>query len=142
MDNDRRFPTGEWNGFYLESHQPTKGWMHLYLCFENGTITGEGTDYVGPWTAAGSYDADSGVCSWIKQYVGKHQVFYGGQCGPKGIMGEWTISGLHGPFHIWPRSMGDVNELYLTEDLTVPADEVDFSLAMAEEAGTDSASIG
>ena len=48
-------------------------------------------------------------------------------------MGEWTISGLNGAFHIWPRTMGDMNELYLTEDLTVPVDEVDFSLAMAEE---------
>ena len=26
-----------------------------------------------------------------------------------------------------------MNELYLTEDLTVPTDQVDFSLAMAEE---------
>jgi len=68
--------------------------MHLYLQFENGKIHGEGTDYVGPWTASGS---------------------------------------IHGPFHIWPRSMGDMNELYLTEDLTVPTDKVDFSFAMAEE---------
>ena len=72
--------------------------------------------------------------TWVK-----HRVFYGGTCGAKGIVGEWSISGgLNGPFHIWPRTMGDMNELYLTEDLTVPTDQVDFSLAMAEE---DSAAL-
>ncbi|MDA8563652.1 hypothetical protein N9L06_04280 [Mariniblastus sp.] len=139
MDNDNRFPTGEWNGYYLESHRSAKGWMHLYLQFEDGKVSGEGTDYVGPWTAAGEYDSQSGVCSWVKNYVGKHRVFYGGTYGAKGIVGEWSISGgLNGPFHIWPRTMGDMNELYLTEDLTVPTDQVDFSLAMAEE---DSAAL-
>jgi hypothetical protein len=134
MENDNRFPTGEWNGFYLESHRSGKGWMHLYLQFEDGKVSGEGTDYVGPWTAAGEYDSQTGVCSWVKSYLGKHRVFYGGTCGSKGIVGEWSISGgLNGPFHIWPRTMGDMNELYLTEDLTVPTDQVDFSLAMAEE---------
>ena len=50
MENDNRFPTGEWNGFYLENHRSGKGWLHLYLQFQDGKISGEGTDYVGPWT--------------------------------------------------------------------------------------------
>ena len=76
MELDNRLPTGEWNGFYLENHQPRRGWMHLYMSFEDGNIKGEGTDYVGPWTASGSYDLDTGLCSWVKQYVGRHRVDY------------------------------------------------------------------
>lgn len=137
MEKDNRFPTGEWNGFYIERHQPQKGWMHVYLSFSDGVIRGEGTDYVGPWTAAGDYDAETGVCSWVKTYLGKHKVFYGGQCGSRGILGKWNIGAISGPFHIWPRSMGDMTELYLTEDLTVPAPEVDsgFTRTNPEPAG-------
>ncbi len=105
MEQDHRLPTGEWNGFYLESHQPRRGWMHLYMSFEHGKIAGEGTDYVGPWTATGDYDLESGACHWVKKYVGKHQVNYRGICGPNGIQGQWRILWTKGEFHIWPKSM-------------------------------------
>ena len=124
MELDKRLPTGEWNGFYLESHQPRRGWMHLYMSYENGKIKGEGTDYVGPWTAAGNYDLHTGVCSWIKRYVGKHHVESQGICGSNGIQGQWRIGPFaKGEFHIWPKSMHHLNELYLHEDLnqTIPS---------------------
>jgi len=38
MESDNRLPTGEWNGFYLENHQPNRGWMHLYMSFSDGKI--------------------------------------------------------------------------------------------------------
>lgn len=121
METDNRLPTGEWNGFYLESHQPRRGWMHLYMSFENNKITGEGTDYVGPWTASGTYDLETGACHWVKQYVGKHQVDYRGICGPNGIQGQWRILWTSGEFHIWPKSLHHLNELLLHEDLAQPA---------------------
>lgn len=116
--------TGEWTGFYLESHHTRKGWMHLYLSFEGGQIKGEGTDYVGPWTASGSYDTQTGHCSWLKQYLGKHQVSYKGIAGAHGIQGQWTISYLSGEFHIWPKSMSYLNEMYLQQELDVPTPSI------------------
>ena len=90
--------------------------MHLYLKFEDGKISGEGTDYVGPWVANGAYDESSGKCDWTKQYVGQHSVKYQGVCNENGIQGNWTIY-TTGPFHIWPRTHGHLNELYLREEL-------------------------
>ena len=118
METDQRLPTGEWKGFYLEPHHTRRGWMHMYLSFEQGQIKGEGTDYVGPWTATGNYDPESGICSWTKRYVGKHTVDYRGTCGQDGIQGQWQINYFStGQFHIWPVGMGNLDELYLQEDL-------------------------
>ena len=95
--------------------------MHLYLAFEDGQIRGEGTDYVGPWVAKGQYDEASKKCGWTKQYVGKHSVRYVGICNENGIQGEWQIFSK-GPFHIWPRSHGRFNELYLRDELDFPGE--------------------
>lgn len=118
MNNN--FISGEWSGFYIEPYRDGRGWMHLYLSFENGQIRGEGTDYVGPWVATGSYDETTGDCRWTKQYIGLHKVDYVGKCGEKGIQGTWTILS-EGPFHIWPKSLGHFNELYLREELETPS---------------------
>lgn len=121
--------TGEWTGFYLERHHNKRGWMHLYLEFRadgavKGTLKGEGTDYVGPWTLAGTFDPDGNQCGWTKSYVGRHKVEYSGSAGPHGITGEWTIGSgwLTGPFHIWPRAWGELDEVYLAEELRGPAE--------------------
>jgi hypothetical protein len=132
MERDPRWPTGEWNGFYLEPHQPKKGWMHLYLSFDQGTIAGEGTDYVGPWTVRGSYDRDSGACSWVKQYLGKHQVVYRGIAGQQGIQGHWNIGSVADDFHIWPKFMGNINELYLRNEFDLPAPSIPLGTVPAE----------
>ncbi|MFN9246721.1 MAG: hypothetical protein ACK6DS_06550 [Planctomycetota bacterium] len=111
--------SGNWTGFYLEPHNPQRGWMHLYLEFaENGAIAGEGTDYVGPWQASGTFEADSGRVEWTKLYLGKHKVRYQGVLTDQGIIGDWTISNwLAGKFHIWPVQRGDIQAAYLAEDL-------------------------
>lgn len=119
METDSRIPSGQWSGFYLED-QPQRGWMHLYLTFDQGRIRGEGTDYVGPWTASGWYDLEASTCGWVKDYVGKHHVQYQGQITQRGILGHWTILSS-GTFHIWPRGHNDLNELYLKQDLERPA---------------------
>jgi hypothetical protein len=112
-------PSGEWTGFYLEQHQPRRGWMHLYLSFREGNVQGEGADYVGPWSISGSYDIESGRVSWIKRYLGKHQVNYDGTITKQGIVGNWNIHHWNdGPFHIWPRSWFELENLYLKEDLS------------------------
>ena len=112
------FSSGTWNGFYLEKHNENRGWMHLYLDFSDGKVKGEGTDYVGPWVLEGTYDENSGDCTWVKQYMGRHRVTYTGKLGENGITGTWAIKGLlTGPFHIWPKQMTHFNEMYMTEDL-------------------------
>jgi hypothetical protein len=115
--NDVRLPSGVWSGFYLEDQRPRRGWMHLYLTFEDGVIAGEGTDYVGPWNISGSYDAGTGYCHWVKQYLGKHQVVYDGKVTDNGIEGVWNIRNwLNGQFHIWPRHRHDLEQLYLSDE--------------------------
>ena len=125
---ESNFVSGEWNGFYIERHRPDRGWMHLYLTFENGQIRGEGTDYVGPWVAKGTYDESSKQCNWTKQYVGKHAVQYSGTCSENGIQGQWQIFSA-GPFHIWPKSHGHFNELYLRDELDF-SDESNHSILL------------
>lgn len=119
-ESDSRFSSGEWNGFYIESHRSGRGWMSMYLAFANGSINGEGTDYVGPWVAKGSYDTDSGMCSWTKQYLGLHAVHYSGRASNDGIQGQWNIGSTRGDFHIWPRGLSQFDELYLKKDLDLP----------------------
>ena len=133
MESNNRLPTGEWNGFYLENIQPRRGWMHLYMSFADGKIKGEGTDYVGPWVLQGEYDLDSGNCSWIKQYLGKHQVVYSGKIGENGIMGHWEISFITGEFHIWPKSMSNLNELYLADDLSQSSPSIQLGSGIVDE---------
>ena len=143
METDQRLPSGQWNGFYLENYQPRRGWMQLYLTFADGKIKGEGTDYVGPWTATGSYDLNSGLCTWVKQYVGKHQVAYSGKVGEQGIIGQWEINyvNLTGQFHIWPIRMTHLNELYLTDDLTEPTPSIQLGTVPVEELTKEMASF-
>ena len=124
METDSRLPTGEWNGFYIEDRIAKRGWMHLYMSYENNEIKGEGTDYVGPWVATGSYDLDLGVCNWEKSYLGKHKVIYSGRLTENGILGKWEISFLNGPFHIWPKGLNHFDELYLREELTEPSPSI------------------
>ena len=125
---NKKFVSGEWCGFYIESHRPQRGWMHLYLAFEDGKIRGEGTDYIGPWVATGTYEEGSGECQWTKNYVGKHNVDYVGTCTENGIQGKWRIIS-EGPFHIWPKSHGHFNELYLRDELEFP-EETNHSILL------------
>ncbi len=116
---DSRLPSGEWTGFYLEDHQPRRGWMHLYLNFSGNSVRGEGADYVGPWTISGAYDLNTGVIQWVKKYVGKHEVHYRGRITANGVEGGWDIRNWNnGLFHIWPRQRFEFENLYLQEDLS------------------------
>lgn len=92
--------------------------MHLYMNFQQGEISGEGTDYVGPWVITGTYDVSNRVCQWEKQYLGKHRVVYEGKITENGIQGVWNIRNWNnGPFHIWPRLRTDLYQMYMQQEL-------------------------
>jgi hypothetical protein len=80
--------------------------MDLVLEFKNGEMTGEGADGIGLFIISGNYSEQSGECSWVKQYVGRHAVDYQGYREGKGIWGNWKVEITKGGFHIWPLSEG------------------------------------
>jgi len=98
------FPSGPWAGFFTYHGDSRKWGMDLSLSFENGRMTGEGHDAVGPFVIVGAYDAAAKECHWTKTYVAAHDVFYQGFREGKGIWGTWEIGRLaRGGFHIWPQ---------------------------------------
>jgi hypothetical protein len=99
--------------------------MDLTLTFTSGKVLGDGNDDVGAFRMRGHYDEASGECSWIKTYIGAHDVYYRGFREGKGIWGTWDIGVLgHGGFHIWPRSAGEGETESTAEETELPADAV------------------
>ena len=101
--------------------------MDLSMTFRQGSMTGEGRDWVGKFVIRGRYSVEDGKCYWTKRYVGRHDVFYQGFNEGKGIWGKWEIPATasdpthwHGGFHIWPEGMGDPTNEYLTEQADLP----------------------
>lgn len=133
MESDSRLPTGEWTGFFLDKRMPNRGWMHLYLEFAEGVIKGEGTDFVGPWIAKGSYELVQSQCLWVKQYVGKHTVQYSGKVDENGIVGSWRIEYLTGEFHIWPQSKQHLSQMYLEDELEFPNPTIQLGTAPKDD---------
>lgn len=121
---DPRFPSGPWLGFFTQPPFPNKFWMELRLNFSDGTLTGQGRDWVGEFLIRGQYDLNDGSCHWVKSYLGKHDVFYKGYNEGKGIWGAWEIAAetetLTGGFYIWPEGMSDPTQQHLTEEADIP----------------------
>lgn len=107
VENDPKFPSGPWTGFYLQCWLPGRHMMMIDLTFGGGQLQAKGSDRVGPFTFHGDYDLADGKCRWVKQYVGRHRVTYTGINQGQGIWGVWEIrqlAGLYkdrGVFHIW-----------------------------------------
>jgi hypothetical protein len=115
------YPSGSWSGFYMQGRRRSRMW--LGLTFEGGRVGGAGSDPVGSFIVTGSYD-DSGAVTFLKQYVGGHEVDYRGLPSGKGIAGSWTIPPhLTGLFRIWPRSEGEDEELVEEVPLEAPVVE-------------------
>ena len=91
LETDPRFPSGPWQGFFLMAHLPGRHKMELHLSFQQGAMTGEGRDMIGPFLIRGKYNLHDGRCSWSKRYIGKHDVAYQGYNEGKGIWGLWEI---------------------------------------------------
>ena len=123
VEQDSRFPSGPWRGFFLQPLLPGRHWMDLQLTFRAGTMRGEGRDWVGVFIITGRYEIDTGKCWWSKRYIGKHDVAYQGYNEGKGIWGTWEIDAVtwHGGFHIWPVAMGDPDTDKLAEAVEEPA---------------------
>ncbi|MEM9259725.1 MAG: hypothetical protein AAGA62_08765 [Bacteroidota bacterium] len=95
------FPSGEWEGHYLEHGR--KGPMRFQLDFTEGKITGTGGDNIGSFSWKGTYDVTTMAVKMTKQYLGKHQVSYEGMADTNGIYGSWSIPPWSSDgFHIWP----------------------------------------
>jgi hypothetical protein len=126
LESDTRFPSGPWTGFWLQKAIPGRHLMELRLQFQNGTIAGEGRDWVGAFIIRGRYDLAEGRCHWTKRYIGKHDVFYQGFNEGKGIWGKWEIAtdGLTGGFHIWPEGLPDPTQPALGESADLPVEEL------------------
>lgn len=101
--SDSNFPSGPWTGYYTYARIPGKCRTDVRFTFENGRITGEGNDSVGPFVISGGYDAVAKECYWTKTYVAAHDVFYKGFREGRGIWGTWEIGAFaKGGFELWP----------------------------------------
>jgi hypothetical protein len=109
------FPSGQWVGYYMYPGHSRRYMMDLILEFNNGRITGEGHDGIGPFVILGFFSMDTKECSWDKTYVARHTVKYAGFREQKGIWGTWAIPPAKGGFHIWPLSEGSA--LTATEEV-------------------------
>jgi hypothetical protein len=131
-----RFPSGPWTGFFLQYWFPGRHTTKLELTAAGGELTGEGRDWVGPYTMDGSYDLATGHCEWTKRYLGKHQVRYRGTNDGHGIWGVWEIrqlGGLYldrGGFHIWPEGSDVSEESERTEQAVVEIMRKEFGNRM------------
>jgi hypothetical protein len=133
LEQDPRFPSGAWMGFFLQYWLPGRHTTNLHLTCRDGKLVGTGADWVGPYTIEGHYELSSGRCAWTKQYLGKHSVAYRGVNDGHGIWGVWEIrqfGGLYidrGGFHIWPEGT----------DVSRESDEAERALldVMREEFG-------
>ncbi len=85
------YPSGEWRGYWDQTAFGRQPMGPLLLRFHDGRIDGEGRDIVGPFTFTGDYD-EHGAVRLVKQYLGRHQVFYQGTYDGEGtIFGKWRI---------------------------------------------------
>jgi hypothetical protein len=81
--------SGRWEGYFMQGgarHSQT-----LELAFAQGRMSGTGDDEIGKFLIFGEYDEDQNTGAWLKQYLGKHQVYYGGEMSNGRIRGRWFI---------------------------------------------------
>jgi hypothetical protein len=106
------YPSGQWEGFWVQAHYGRQPMTAFTLRFAAGEITGHGLDVVAAFTFRGTYDERTGTVVMVKHYVGRHRVEYRGRPDGEGcIQGTWHIGeGWSGPFLIRPvlsRPRGD-----------------------------------
>ena len=122
LEQDDRFPSGPWEGYFLQPGLPGRHGMELVLVFREGTLRGDGRDVIGDFLIRGSYDKDSGKCWWSKRYLGRHDVAYQGYAEGRGIWGTWEITtSFKGGFHIWPLGEGSGESQQVAEEVDTPA---------------------
>lgn len=138
VEPDERFPSGPWEGFFLQPMLTSKkSWMELVLTFRGGVMSGTGRDWVGDFVVTGRYSVEDGKCHWTKRYLKKHDVFYSGFNEGKGIWGVWELASppWKGGFHIWPVGMGDPTQQRLAAEADVPREAEPVEAGVLEEVG-------
>ena len=58
LEQDDRFPSGKWVGFFLQPMIPGRHEMELILTFSKGTLDGEGRDKIGRFLIKGRYQVE------------------------------------------------------------------------------------
>jgi hypothetical protein len=106
------YPSGEWEGFWVQDLYGRQPMEAFTLRFAAGEISGCGRDVIAPFTFRGTYDEKTGTLLMVKQYLGRHRVTYRGRPDGEGcIQGTWHIGDLSsGPFLMRPvlrRPRGD-----------------------------------
>lgn len=87
------YPSGRWEGFWVQEHYGRQQMRGFELHFKDGTISGGGKDIVGRFSMSGAYDVKTGRLLMVKQYLGKHAVRYiGDPDGEGSIQGNWEIT--------------------------------------------------
>ena len=117
-ETDPRFPSGEWQGFYMQDGGQHR--MTVQLCFQRGRITGDGVDGVGGGRMVGTYNLDGGQVTLRKHYFAQHMVAYIGNGGPlRSLQGRWDIRAdeLCGFWRLWPVEAED--EEWAIESITI-----------------------
>ena len=104
-------PSGDWEGFYIYQQGPGSDQhkMEMRLNFENGIISGSGSDDVAAHSWRGNYDLKSMSCELTKNYP-SHSVRYQGNIDENGIWGNWQLNIWQGGFHIWPKKQKEEEE--------------------------------
>ncbi|MCX5690659.1 MAG: hypothetical protein NTV94_12915 [Planctomycetota bacterium] len=123
-EQDPRFPSGPWFGFYRQGGVQSR--QRFALHFRNGRIRGEGKDPVAPFAVSGSYSNQTGSVFLTKSYK-DYCVHYAGRAEGDGIPGSWTIEFFGGivcdagEFHIWPDELAMEELRKLQKEEPVPA---------------------
>ena len=86
------YPSGVWHGFWEQEFYGRQAMQAFELHFDADTVRGRGIDIIGPFRIMGRWDASNGQLSFVKKYLGKHEVRYQGRPDGEGcILGEWSI---------------------------------------------------
>jgi len=123
------FPSGPWNGFYTYFKGPAadRHSMPSNLTFNDGKVTGAGSDDVGTFSWSGNYDLQNPSCQMTKTYA-THSIAYQGRVDENGIWGTWSMMGWTGGFHLWPTeaSKREEEEEALLEELLKELETVEL----------------
>jgi hypothetical protein len=91
--------TGRWRGYWEQVGWGQQPMHDLTLRFDDGVVSGEGRDIIGPFFFQGTMLA-GGKVHLLKKYLGRHEVVYEGDYDGEGtIFGTWSIAPhWRGPF--------------------------------------------
>ena len=127
-EEDPRFPTGEWEGFYLHGFgMLPRHRMSCVLTFADGKVSGSGLDDVGRFSWSGTYDVSEARC-WLHKRYATHVVFYDGYVDAHGIWGIWEISkASRGGFKIWPQGLQSSRDEEEQAELSLPTGDFELN---------------